>query len=320
LTISASGNGGIPVINGSVLLAGISGFLFQGFQVNGNITVQDSSNVSIIGTEADDTLQVILAGVNSNIGINGAGGNDTILISGGPGGSAGPNTGPPDDTGAQQPGIQVIGGKGDDHLTVDFGWGNPLPSGGLSFDGGDDYDVLSLLGGSFRQADFRAINSNSGTISLDGIPVTYMNIEPIYYDGNNTLTIDSAPGDVNETITVEYVGTAGSLSNAIKIAGIITGTEESSFETIYFTNVKNVIFNALGGDDIINVGISQRTAGLESLTIQGGTGRDTIRNNGLDILLADSADLQGGADLRLAAKAGRIRSTSAAVPQPARLS
>ncbi|MCI0773183.1 MAG: hypothetical protein J4N74_07160, partial [Chloroflexi bacterium] len=55
LRLAASGNGGTPILEGAVLLKGLTGFEIWGLTLLNPITVQDSSNVSITGTEGDDS-------------------------------------------------------------------------------------------------------------------------------------------------------------------------------------------------------------------------------------------------------------------------
>src|SRR5689334_15374712 len=75
----------------------------------------------------------------------GGGGNDTYLVRLDPGGSSvqvyenQPNLSLPPTFSAPRSAVQSIainGNAGDDGLTIDFSNGNPIPAGGLSFDGG----------------------------------------------------------------------------------------------------------------------------------------------------------------------------------------
>ncbi|MDP6503755.1 MAG: LEPR-XLL domain-containing protein, partial [Planctomycetota bacterium] len=45
--------------------------------------------------------------------------------------------------------LSVLGLAGDDTLVVDFNDGNPIPDGGLTFDGGEGFDTISIYGGEF---------------------------------------------------------------------------------------------------------------------------------------------------------------------------
>ncbi len=82
-------------------------------------------------------------------------------------------------------GIQINGQTGNDTLTVDFGSGNPIPTGGISYDGGaGGDDALVVTGGSFNTVtyDFDAGVStvdHSGGIHLDGSYIAYAGLLPI---------------------------------------------------------------------------------------------------------------------------------------------
>ena len=62
--------------------------------------------------------------------------------------------------------LSVTGAGGDDTLVVDFGDGNPVPSGGLTFDGGAGFDALAIYGGSFNNILYTPSSPNSGAIDL----------------------------------------------------------------------------------------------------------------------------------------------------------
>ena len=78
--------------------------------------------------------------------------------------------------------VTIQGSTQSDTLTIDYTSGNPIPAGGLSFDGGDGVDAF-VIGGSDVHLD------------LTGTPPTrFTNIEMINIIGNspNTLTVDAA--------------------------------------------------------------------------------------------------------------------------------
>ncbi|MGI6449132.1 MAG: beta strand repeat-containing protein [Desulfitobacteriia bacterium] len=294
IELRASGNGGIPVINGDVLLSNLIGFVLEGFQVVGNITVQDSQDGTITGTVEDDELKIIIQGEINNLTVNGGGGNDVIDISGNVA-----NTSPSqDDSGLSPeqyarpptPGISINGNDGDDHLLVDFSKGNPIPWAGLSYDGGADYDVITVSGGSFGKTSYRAINSHSGTIEFDDSLITYSNIEPIV-DNTSSGEVTFYGTDGNDTILI-FDSIDSDETNSIEDGTRIIKVEspDENFENVIFTNLTIVVIDGADGDDLINIAISEPTPGLTSLTIRGGNGFDRIENLDQDILL-DGVDL-----------------------------
>jgi hypothetical protein len=75
--------------------------------------------------------------------------------------------------------VTVNGFGGDDTLTIDFSGGNPLPAGGLTFDGSSGSDSLILQGGSFATVTHSATNVKEGSINLDGSEITYTGLDAI---------------------------------------------------------------------------------------------------------------------------------------------
>lgn len=238
LELIASGIGGVPTIAGNVFFHGITGFLLQGFEITGLITVQDSEEITITGTAGDDLLRILLQGTVNNICIGGDDGNDTINLSG----SAGEGY------------AAVAGGGGDDHLVVDFGEGNPIPSGGLSYDGGEDYDILSFRDGSFNTVHYRAIDEHSGTIQFDQSLVSYRNIEPIH-DFTEAEEALFKGTDSDNIITIIYAGLVtdpgSDPDNPVACEAIEIQCED--FENIFFANKAQVIVDGIGGNDTIKV-------------------------------------------------------------------
>ena len=99
------------------------------------------------------------------ITVNGADSNDRIVLKGA--------------SGVGQ--LFVAGGEGDDTLVVDFGDGNPIPSGGLFYDGGSlAYDSLLIFGGFFQIGDV-SIESNygDGEFTVRWAILRFVNLEPV---------------------------------------------------------------------------------------------------------------------------------------------
>jgi hypothetical protein len=80
LSVRASGLGGSPIVNGSVTLAGLSGFELFGLLILGPISVQDSSNVSLQGTDTDDVFNIELNGTVENLSVDGGEGSDAVTL------------------------------------------------------------------------------------------------------------------------------------------------------------------------------------------------------------------------------------------------
>ncbi len=70
---------------------------------------------------------------------------------------------------------ETIGGAGDDQLILDFSNGNPLPTNGLNFDGGDGHNTLSVIGNSSTDS----FGVGSLQITHDGTTVYYVNVDAL---------------------------------------------------------------------------------------------------------------------------------------------
>ncbi len=95
-----------------------------------------------------------------------------------------------------------------DTLTVDFATGNPLPAGGLSYEGGSGAGSDSLIlddGGvvTFANVTHTFTSSSSGTVDIDGQTISYTGLEPIddYLDADaRVFTFGAAADEVIVTV------------------------------------------------------------------------------------------------------------------------
>jgi len=84
------------------------------------------------------------------------------------------------------PALSIKALAGDDQITIDFGNGNPIPAGGLSVDGGDDRDSLTVVG--LRTNDSLTINANQ--VLFGSSPINHVDTESVALgsaDGGNIL-------------------------------------------------------------------------------------------------------------------------------------
>ncbi len=93
--------------------------------------------------------------------------------------------------------IRLNGTAGDDSLQIDYSGGNPVPAGGVTFDGKGGNDRLTATQGTFAKITSAPVGSNSGTIAftgsnplLNGV-VSYGNLEL------ETLLDPTAVGEMN---------------------------------------------------------------------------------------------------------------------------
>jgi len=162
-----------------------------------------------------------------------------------------------------------------DTLTIDFSSGNPIPAGGVGYEGGTaGNDTLVLTGGSFTTTTYNFANESDGSIDLSGSTITYTGLEPISSTINVVDVVLNYSG-ANETITVTDAG--GGQTTVASTAG----------ETTTFTNPSGTLtINASGGDDVVN--ITSLAAGYPGhVTINGQGDMDTVNFGGNVSLAAD---------------------------------
>ncbi len=169
---------------------------------------------------------------------------------------------------------------GDDLLTVDFSGGNPIPAGGLSYDGGDGQDALSLVGGAFHTSRFTYVNASEGSIELDTdgdgettFTISYTGLAPITSSiASDVVELIYTGGD--ETITVADAG------------GSQTLAESTLGEATTFVNPTDELrIFATNGSDTIHV--NSLAAGYASLVIQGDDVTDVVNFSGPLTFAAD---------------------------------
>ncbi|MEM9366057.1 MAG: Ig-like domain-containing protein, partial [Planctomycetota bacterium] len=182
--------------------------------------------------------------------------------------------------------LVVNGGDGDDELELDFSNGNPIPAGGVQFNGGGQSgpagDILSVIGTFSNQTfDFQppGPDGNNGSITVDGSVVTFTGLEPINA-GNSVNTILNLP--------------AGLANNAVLRNSAVAGEIEiidngATFEDTVIPNPTGSLTVNLGDQgDLLNV--ETLDSGFDaSLIIAGGAGSDTVNLNG-----ATTIDLGSG--------------------------
>ncbi len=193
---------------------------------------------------------------------------------------------PIDFTGADMPSIDrpllINLGDGDDTLTVDFSTGNPLPAGGVIFDGGlGGYDTLEIRGGEFDTIISDYTNASDGNISLDNSIITYIGLEPILINaGTAADIIFNLPAGGN-TAFLEDDGNPINNTSQLRSGG--------TFELTAFNDPANTLtINGGSGNDALNIDFSTTnpipTGGL---TFNGGN--PTVASGDLLALLAASS-------------------------------
>ncbi|HXJ63410.1 MAG TPA: hypothetical protein VNN79_06610 [Actinomycetota bacterium] len=195
--------------------------------------------------------------------------------------------------------IVIHGSAGDDTLVVDYSRGNPVPAGGLTWDGGaqrtSEGDAIVVRGGRFRRGEVRYESRPNGVIRLDGSTITYRGLEPMDISGVTIANLTLVLPSTSDTAVLEDNGTAGDAIHRLRDAG-----SPGTFETTLFSTPTNSLTILMGN-------------GTDTITLQP---VDTFGADGVTIDQAESILLGGGlvtsGDVTLKS-AGPILQTGAAL-------
>jgi hypothetical protein len=139
--------------------------------------------------------------------------------------------------------LVINGLAGNDTLTVDYTNGNPIPAGGLTYNGGGNSgDTLTLTGGTFTTVTFNATNATDSNINLDGSSLAFTGLASI-----------------------------SSTATATNVAFHLTGGDDIA--NLASVDANNVVFDSVNGTF---VDTSFRSVGLNTLAVFAGGGDDAI--------------------------------------------
>ena len=188
--------------------------------------------------------------------------------------------------------ITVSGTDFDDTLTVDFTGtgGDPLPSGGLRFDGGanplGDSNVLVIQGTGTQNPNYKPSltlgpNGKAGDIIIAGKTIHFANLDPVDFDTTGNVSLTLLGGDDHVTFADGVTVVGG--QPAIVLTGDSGGV---SFETPHIRNGSiTVNTNTLDGVDAIVMTAANGTAAAANITnitinTAGGLTGDTVSITG----------------------------------------
>ncbi|MFO0869771.1 MAG: calcium-binding protein [Pirellulales bacterium] len=186
---------------------------------------------------------------------------------------------------------------GMDSLTLNYSAPGGVFSLPISFQAGADLDGLNVLGDSFTQVTFdydSAVSSptpQSGTITQDGIVVSYTGLEPIKYYVNVTDYVFNLPGTGDQAL----LGDDTPLPSNANVVRLRSQAGTPTFEQTDFRPPSGSAIINLGGD-AASFQVAASFAGEAfpgSLTINGEGGNDTIS---VDPAVVKAMTLNGGAD------------------------
>ncbi len=182
----------------------------------------------------------------------------------------------------------IINGSNDaDTLTVDYTNGSPIPSGGISFNGGTQplggVDKLVVTGAAPSGVVHTMTNTTDGGIAVNGTAViAYLATEAIQDElaaGDRGFQF----GDGNDSVTLTDDGIA---ANSRSLLTLGTGTQ------ITFVNPTNSLAIGLGGgtDSFVVTSLDSGFGSGVSLALMGDGGNDTIHASAL----SRAVSLNGG--------------------------
>ena len=171
---------------------------------------------------------------------------------------------------------------GNDTLTIAFGNGDPLPAGGISFDGGaGGNDALRITGTGLAAVYTPSAETTNGdgSIVIGGKTIGFTGLEPIDYDvvgGTFTLML---PGD-DDVVDVSNSTLIDGSTLALKISGSSGGTP---FENARVPSGEAIVIDTttVAGTDMITITSANNADTNTGLTVTAGTeAGDTITVNG----------------------------------------
>lgn len=173
--------------------------------------------------------------------------------------------------------LQILGGGGDDTLTVDFGGGDPIPANGMLFDGGGGSNTLSLQNGTFATEDHSSLGPGAGSIALEGRFLSFQGLQPV----NDTLAVTDYTFDLPISGTTTQV-LDGPVVNGFVTGRIASGDTPPAFELVNFANKAHVTIDypntpLAGALNVFNLDEPTPASGLSSLTWEGGL-QDEVAN------------------------------------------
>ncbi len=191
--------------------------------------------------------------------------------------------------------INAVGGN--DTATIDFAGGNPIPGGGINFDGGTGNNTLILRRTSGNYVATSEIHTatgpGAGTILIDGQTVEFENLAPVI-DILPAVDFTFTPPDISQTINIVN---GASFANTVTTR-IVSGAGPAAFEQVDFANKQFVAVNGSSSADLITLNNPNQAAGLEELDIFARTGDDTVSvvGSALSSTLGYFFDGGGGVD------------------------
>lgn len=285
----------VSVINGTVSILGTNGNNVAVYDPVAGTLLVDATSYDV-GTNA---FSYNALGGNDSLTVQGTAGNDSLLLRARDGATGvsefSLNNGP--FHGFEN--VETFGFNGlagNDLMTVDYVFGDPVGSGGVDYNGGGEFDTLAVTAplaagrtGSYTPG---AV-TGSGTVNVSGGNIRFTNLAPVDVNGMATFTV--LMPNSNDTIDIAAgVAFANPLQDALIISGDSNGTV---FETLAVWDVTTLIINTttVDGVDAITLNATGAAAAhdVTNLQIITGTSADTVDVTGT-VNLAGSLTIDVG--------------------------
>jgi autotransporter-associated beta strand protein len=194
--------------------------------------------------------------------------------------------------------ILVNAEGGDDTLDVQLTGGNSLSS-GITFNGGAGSDALTITGGSQGNVTYNYTNAHDGSVVMSAFgTIAYTGLEPLTNSGSATDIIFNLPAGGNPDATLANHATAGSMQ--------LTG---STFEnTTFAVPSGSLTLNGGSGADTISLASADAAFGA-NLFVNGGGNTDAVNVTGSFNAGAGNVTIGGLSDVETIGVSGSLVTT-----------
>ncbi len=194
--------------------------------------------------------------------------------------------------------LEINGQTGSDTLTVDFSGGNPIPLGGITFDGGTGTDEIVTTGYNVATQTFNYTNATDGNVVFSGLgTINYTGLEPLTNTGTAASVVFNLPNVANTDVVLQNSANAGQM----ELVG-------STFENTTFTNpTTSLTIN--GNSAVDNITLSSFDGSYTANTnVNGDASSDNI--NILTTLAGTTTNVDGGAGAFDLVTVGRLNTAA----------
>jgi hypothetical protein len=226
----------------------------------GGVTFANITAFTVNGTAGDDTLILQRSGANIQFSLNG-----------------GPFINLPGVTSFQFNGL-----AGNDTMRILYAGGDPVPAGGVVFDGGAGANRLGVSGdnaGFSATYTPSATTPGSGTVVVNGHTIAFQNLAPL--DLSGMVAANVLFPNANDVVTVQngVDFTAGGTNPALQVSGTTGGV---AFETValFGNTTVNLNTTTVDGNDTVTVASANNAHNNTNFNIITGVGTDVVAVNG----------------------------------------